>query len=336
MDPITHTLTGVALSRAGLSRATPLATATLIIAANVPDIDVAVYAFGNGYDALALRRGWTHGPLAMALLPFLTAGAVLAWDRWVRRARDPSAPPARGRAVLLLALLGVLTHPLLDWMNTYGIRLLMPFEDRWFYGDALFIVDPWVWLGLGAAVVLGRGRGEGGTIERGGSDAREPTVARGERRARAVGALVVAYIIAMVVAGATAERYVRDTANARLDGRVRDVMVGPVPANPFAGQVVVETADAYHTGRFSWLQTPRLTLDGPRLPTLAPDPVIEAAATTPDARNYLTWSRFPYAHVDTLPNGYHVRFGDARYPDGRAGSLSGVTVEVGLEAGVGR
>src|SRR5690606_41039625 len=39
-------------------------------------------------------------------------------------------------------------------MNTYGIRLLMPFDRRWFYGDALFIIDPWVWLLLGATVFL--------------------------------------------------------------------------------------------------------------------------------------------------------------------------------------
>ena len=30
----------------------------------------------------------------------------------------------------------------------------MPFSDRWFYGDTLFIVDPWLWLILGGAVML--------------------------------------------------------------------------------------------------------------------------------------------------------------------------------------
>ena len=30
----------------------------------------------------------------------------------------------------------------------------MPFDGRWFYGDALFIVDPWVWLLAAAPVVL--------------------------------------------------------------------------------------------------------------------------------------------------------------------------------------
>ncbi len=30
----------------------------------------------------------------------------------------------------------------MDWLNSYGVRLLMPFSNRWFYGDALYIVDP--------------------------------------------------------------------------------------------------------------------------------------------------------------------------------------------------
>ena len=24
----------------------------------------------------------------------------------------------------------------------------MPFDHRWFYGDAMFIIDPWLWLAL--------------------------------------------------------------------------------------------------------------------------------------------------------------------------------------------
>ena len=61
---------------------------------------------------------------------------------------------------LLLSYLGVLTHVALDWLNTYGVRLLMPFDRRWFYGDTLFIIDPWLWLALGGGVWLAR-RGGG-------------------------------------------------------------------------------------------------------------------------------------------------------------------------------
>ncbi len=48
--------------------------------------------------------------------------------------------------------MGCLTHPALDWLNVYGIRLLEPFSSRWFYGDTLFIIDVWLWAGMGLAL----------------------------------------------------------------------------------------------------------------------------------------------------------------------------------------
>src|SRR5688572_9506266 len=94
----------------------------------------------------------------MLVLPLLVAGAMLAWDRWMRRRRDPDAPPARFGPLLLLSAIGVLTHPTLDWLNVYGMRWWLPFDGRWSYGDSLFIIDPWLWLLLGAAVALGGSR----------------------------------------------------------------------------------------------------------------------------------------------------------------------------------
>ncbi len=157
MDPLTHTLTGAALADTGLARRTPLATATLVLAANMPDVDAVAYLASTD-ASLDLRRGWTHGVLAMVLMPILLAATLVLLDRWWRR-RSPSPtgaePPAASFANLLpLAYLGLASHPLLDWFNTYGIRLLMPFDGSWFYGDTLFIIDPWLWLVLGGAVFL--------------------------------------------------------------------------------------------------------------------------------------------------------------------------------------
>ena len=92
MDNLTHSLVGAALARSGLERRTPIATATLVIAANAPDVDVLSYARGEWF-ALSFRRGITHGVPALIVLPWLVAGAVMAWDRGVRRRRSPDAPP---------------------------------------------------------------------------------------------------------------------------------------------------------------------------------------------------------------------------------------------------
>jgi inner membrane protein len=95
MDPVAHTFAGAALAAAGLRRATPLAAAALVLGANAPDVDARYFA--GSYEAIAFRRGWTHGVLAVALWPFVLAACCFV-DRGVRRRRDPTATPARGAA----------------------------------------------------------------------------------------------------------------------------------------------------------------------------------------------------------------------------------------------
>ncbi|MCK9564409.1 MAG: metal-dependent hydrolase, partial [Bacteroidales bacterium] len=153
MDPFAHTFAGAALAASGLRRVTPLATAALLIGVNAPDVDV-VMMFAGDYMDLAHRRGLTHGIPALLILPFLVTALLLGWDRWVRRRLDPGAAPIDPRGLLLVSAIAVISHPLLDWLNNYGMRWLMPFDGRWSYGDALFIIDPVAWLGLGGAAFL--------------------------------------------------------------------------------------------------------------------------------------------------------------------------------------
>ena len=143
----------MALAAAGLRRATPLAATALFMGVNAPDVDI-LSGFGAEYESLAFRRGWTHGVLALLLWPFVLTGVLLAWDRYVRLKRKPRAAPARAGPLLALTALAVLTHPTLDWLNNYGLRWLMPFDGTWFYGDALFVIDPWFWLLAGGAAFL--------------------------------------------------------------------------------------------------------------------------------------------------------------------------------------
>ncbi len=88
MDPLAHTLVGASLSETRLSR---LATPTLILSANAPDIDVVSMAFGRD-PSLGFRRGWTHGVLAMVVLPLALAALTVLADRAVAsvRRRPPS------------------------------------------------------------------------------------------------------------------------------------------------------------------------------------------------------------------------------------------------------
>jgi inner membrane protein len=143
MDNLTHSLVGAVLGRMGLKRLTPRAMPALIISANLPDLDSWVAGLWGG-DTLAVHRGFTHGLGGLVTLPFLVAAIILLWERL----RPGKEGPVRLGGLLLACFLGTLSHPLLDFTNTYGTRLLEPISHRWFYGDTLFIVDPWIWLML--------------------------------------------------------------------------------------------------------------------------------------------------------------------------------------------
>jgi hypothetical protein len=111
---------------------------------------------------------------------------------------------------------------------------------------------------------------------------------------------------------------------------VQAVMVAASPANPFAASVIAVTPGAYHLGEFGWFRAPRIALSPDPIPRREPDEVVLAAMQTPDARDYLTWARFPFFEAEETADGYVVRIGDARYADSRgAGRLSGVTVRLG-------
>src|SRR4029079_12369629 len=103
MDNLCHSLIGMAMSRAGLNKRTALATSTLVIANNLPDIDVGVFATNT--LAMSFRRGWTHGVLAQATLPIALTGAMLLYDRYrTKKSPDEVVRPSQ---ILLLSYIGV-------------------------------------------------------------------------------------------------------------------------------------------------------------------------------------------------------------------------------------
>jgi len=272
MDNLCHTLVGLAMGEAGLKRRTPLGNVTLMLAANLPDVD-ALAMFRGRPAGMAFRRGWTHGVLAMSVWPFVLAAVLLGLDRL----RHRGAPPARYRDLLLLSALGVWSHPLLDLMNVYGVRLLMPFSDRWFYGDTLFIVDPWLWLALAAGIVLAQR-----------AQRRESPAPF--RPARLALAGVAGYILFMGVLGTFGRTIVRKELR-RQGFEVARMMVAPVPVNPLRRDVVFPIPGGYSTASLSGL-TLYWNEEEPRH-SRAADPFARRAAATAEGRAFLLWARFP-------------------------------------------
>ncbi len=315
MDPICHTLVGAALGEAGLKRRSALGMATVLIGANLPDIDGLAIPLGYG---LVFRRGWTHGILALVVLPFVLTALMLAYDRFVRRRRHPSLEPARAGPLLWLSALSILTHPTLDFMNDYGMRWLMPFADRWFYGDALFIVDPWMWLALGLGVYLTRR-----WVRRGDGRARRP--------ARWAVGFVTIYVAAMLALSVAGRHVVARALAAQGFERAQPLLVGPEPVNPFHKRVVFADGDRYRFGTLTWRPAPRFVLEERVIETRGAHPAARAAAATPAGRAFLSWSRFPFFVIEEDAGETVVRLADARYT--RFGDSSWAMVVVRLPAG---
>jgi inner membrane protein len=153
MDNLTHSLLGVTVAKAGLERLSPGATALCVLAANAPDADIIVLAFGDRWTFLEHHRGITHAIVGVIGLAFLLPLVFYAVDRLWSRFRN-QAPKTKLQGLLIVSFIASATHPLLDWTNSYGIRFFLPWSQKWSYGDLVFIVDPYLWLILGGAAFL--------------------------------------------------------------------------------------------------------------------------------------------------------------------------------------
>lgn len=308
---------GAALGKAGLARRTSLGMSTLVIANNLPDVDVAVFATQT--LAVSFRRGWTHGVLAQAALPVALTVAMLAYDRFIVRRRSTArgAPRGAGAAkageLLLLSCIGVLAHVFMDLMNTYGVRLLMPFSGQWFYGDALFVVDPWMYLLLGGGWWLARRREATG-------------VGSPSRPARIGVAVAVIYMLVMLGSNSVARRVVREgLVRAGRPGSTA-FMVTPVPVNPFRREVVVDVGDRYEKGVVVFDPWPRFRPSGFGIDKGLSHAEVAAALDTPRARAVLTWARFPFAAVDPSTAPPSIWINDYRYANTGASGWSAVRI----------
>jgi inner membrane protein len=153
MDNLTHSLLGLAAAKAGLEKLSPGATTLCVLAANSPDADIVALIFGGRWAFLQHHRGISHSivgafTLALALPLVIYLGDVLLAQAR-KRARRINLP-----GLLLASLVATATHPLMDWTNNYGVRLLLPWNARWFFGDFVFIIDPFLWIVLGGSAFL--------------------------------------------------------------------------------------------------------------------------------------------------------------------------------------
>ena len=271
----------------------------LIIGANLPDVDAACLLWLDGVEHLGFRRGVTHGPIAWAILPLILAGVLWWFDRWqTRRGKRPEGRlPVSFKWLFLLSFIGCLTHPALDWLNVYGIRLLEPFSSRWFYGDTLFIIDVWLWALMGFAIWCSLRR------EKRGSTWRWPAVT-----GLALSAL---YIVAnaVVTIGSGILFGINNKAPGHIS--VESVIVSPVPFQFWRRELIVGRRNEWNVGysdEFAGYSHPTSIADK----SCAWPDVETLRQSNPELKAFLFWSRAPFA--ERAPDG-SVLLRDARFYD---------------------
>jgi inner membrane protein len=274
----THTLVGLALARTRLGSYAPHATWTAAIASNLPDIDI-VYALAGTATYVDHHRGITHAIAGIPVLALLLAllmqrifGARL-WDHYV------------------VALTAMATHPLLDWMNAYGVRPFLPFSGTWYYGDALFVIDPYLdcvlAAGLLASLWLSRRKGS-----------------------------VIALTFALAVAYVGSRVILRDIARdqlAAVHAESSPVRVAVIPEmlNPLAWTGLAETEREVLSYRIDLAA--KQVEPTKRFPRASLSDVIDAAVSTYTGGVFWSFARFPITDVVESADGYRVKLLDVRF-----------------------
>lgn len=358
MDPLAHTLAGAALAQTRLGSSTALATPALILGANACDIDAITLFMGRDLS-LGFRRGWTHGVLALALLPVLLTLLLMLVDR-VHGALRERESRVRALPLLGVSALAVASHPALDWLNTYGVRFLMPFDGTWYFGDALFIIDPYLWLLLGAPVVVACSASRMAAFSwallglattllvtgfEGGPDATRVLwcagvagiawlrfkgrrqAQGGSRLAAACLSAAAAYIAGMALASSAAERKVA----AWLVERGREpvsILASPVAGNPLRHDIVAVDGEQYRFLEVEWLADEPVRAVGAWTDRIVDDPVVEAALSAPHVRGLANWLRYPAFLVEETPDGFRVSITDLRYSRRAGVGLGSAVVEL--------
>jgi hypothetical protein len=334
LDNLTHSLLGLTLANAGLRRAGRGATAALVIASNIPDLEVVTRFTAGRVGYLEAHRGPSHGPAALLLA---AATAALVWaatrlaDRWTGAGpqgsgRSPSAP-ATFLALLGVAAIGVAGHVSMDFATSYGTRVLSPFAPTWFGVDWMPIVDVFL-----LAVLLA---GAGWAWLR-------PALA-----ARVAAAVLVALAAdyacraalhewaitrAMELCAAQAQGVAvpaRPPTVFAYHGRSRPAALPaalPTLSSPFAWRLVVPSRGGFLVTEVDirdrssgW--TSRAAEAGIWFPNDT-GPFVEQAASSRMGDAFLTFSRFPSAEIVTHANGdltvhwYELRFAEHRAPVG--------------------
>jgi len=276
----THTFVGIAIARAGTEKWARNAMITAVLASNFPDIDSITGLWGTA-AYLDHHRGITHSLIGIPIFALILSGVIYLFSENFWR-------------TYAIALIAMASHPALDFLNSYGVRPFMPWSNRWYYGDAVFIIDPFLDLILLIGILVGSWF---------------------SKRKRT--ATWLSFLAAALYIGARVELHTMAVSNlvsrfAEIPNVTKSVALPEV--SPATWQAIIETQEKTTQFRLSPFGSP-VAWNGPVV-ELSNDPfdetVIEAAKAR-SAAALLRFARFPIARVERLPSGYRITILDFRF-----------------------
>jgi len=308
LEPVTHFLTGACLGRAGLNRKTALATLTLTLAAEAPDLDILGQFRGPAFG-FAHHRGFTHSFLGIVLMAVLVVAFVYGiWRLRGRKTKYNIAP--RWGLLFFYACLAGLSHILLDFTNNYGVRPFWPLFERWYSWDIVFIFEPVMFalllLGLAVPGLFALIDGEVGARSRG-------------PRGRVAATIALIGVVLMWGVRDYEHRRAIHALNSRTYASADPLRASAYPTmiDPFRWFGVVETSDFFVLAPVDSL-SPEVDPGGQLEIRYKPEetPITLAAKKSYLGRVYLDWAKYPITETEAVESrggGYLVHFQDLRF-----------------------
>ena len=301
MDNLTHTLYGFALAKTGLERTSRFATTTILIGANLPDIDLAAIFWGQ-INYLRYHRWLTHSLFGITIESLLLALFFLSFEK---------AETRRQRMIVffwlfLASLIGTGSHVLLDFTNSYGIRPFLPFRSDWYSLDTVFIIDPWILfsfiIGLGVTYLFSLINQEIGA---------RPTSLRSG-----------AFFCLILISGYwVSKEFSHYSALKELelqsypDGEPVSIGAFPQFVNPFAWYGVVETDRAFHLSLAGWSPLQSVITEKKTRSYYKPEQkeILHAVSQGEEAKIFVGFARYPFFQILQTTNGFEVEARDLRF-----------------------
>jgi membrane-bound metal-dependent hydrolase YbcI (DUF457 family) len=320
MEPLTHALASFTLGRAGLDRTTRLATPMLLVSGLAADLDWISYKAGPA-AFLEWHRTASHSLLGTAVISVGVASGF-----WLAgRGKKSDSRPVRYLPALAVCAAGAGLHLLMDLSNSAGVKLLWPFNARWFAWDLAGAIDP-VLLFILLAGVLVPGLLNLIGEEIGGRARRKPT---------GRGAIIALSLAVLYIGGRAIEHQRADSVlNSHTYRQEAPIRTGVLPtSSPLLWRGVVETETALY--EIEVPLSPGARFD-PRTAKnqLKPDSsqALRRAGASPAGSAFLAYARFPAVSVEPVDDGsVELEIWDLRDASG-APDATAVIAEITLNA----